>query len=176
MRRIAASQYRTMPWANGRGLTREIARRDPGGRLLWRLSLADVAEDGPFSAFPGLARILTVVEGAGMRLAGPALRLDARPWEPVHFSGDVALDGQLVAGPVRDLNLIFDPARLGPVPRILRGAARIEAAIETLLWLAEAGAAAPPLHPGDSAALAPGEALDLPEGASAVALELWPAR
>ena len=150
MRRIAASQYRTMPWANGRGLTREIARRDPGGSLLWRLSLADVAEDGPFSAFPGLARILTVVEGAGMRLAHPATPgpatpdLEARPWVPVHFSGDVALDGQLVAGPVRDLNLIFDPARLGPVPRILRGAPRIEAAIETLLWLAEAGAAAPP--------------------------------
>lgn len=176
MRRIAASQYRTMPWANGRGLTREIARADPGGRLLWRLSLADVAEDGPFSVFPDLARILTVVEGAGIRLAGPALSLDARPWEPVQFSGALALDGQLTAGPVRDLNLIFDPARLRPVPRILRGAARIEAATDMLLWLAPAGAAAPPLRPGDSAALAAGEALVLPEGASAVALELWPTR
>lgn len=176
MRRIGAKTFRVMPWANGRGVTREIARAEQDGALLWRLSLADVAEDGSFSAFPGLARILTVVEGAGMRLAGPETALAAKPWVPVRFSGDMAIEGRLAAGPVRDLNLIFDPARLRPRVRIVTGAGRIEAATATLLWLDSLGAGASPLRPGDSAELARGEALDLPDGARAAVLELWPAR
>ena len=34
----------------------------------WRVSVADVAADGPFSRFPGVDRVLVLIAGAGMRL------------------------------------------------------------------------------------------------------------
>lgn len=59
------------PWANGGGITREIAALRGAGGILWRISLADVDAEGPFSVFAGLRRILTVIEGAGMVLEDP---------------------------------------------------------------------------------------------------------
>ncbi len=77
MRIILASDFQTQPWKNGGGITHEIARKDDGNGLLWRLSIAEVASDGPFSAFTGLSRILTVIDGAGLWLDTPHGRLDA---------------------------------------------------------------------------------------------------
>ena len=130
MRIISPGDFTAMPWRNGGGVTHEIARAEQDGRLLWRLSIAEVASDGPFSAFAGLMRILTVIEGAGMALGTPDGTLDARPLTPVRFSGDVPVLGQLVAGPVRDFNLIFDPRNIagnvevvdGPDDRVGNGA------------------------------------------------------
>ncbi len=36
--------------------------------FIWRVSVADVASDGPFSRFPGIDRTIMLLEGAGMRL------------------------------------------------------------------------------------------------------------
>ncbi|MCY1127386.1 HutD family protein [Frigidibacter sp. RF13] len=112
MRLITADQFVTQPWKNGGGVTHEIAREDRDGQLLWRLSIAEVASDGPFSAFPGLTRILTVIAGAGLHLHTPEGCLEALPYTPVRFSGDTAIDSRLIDGPVRDFNLIWDAARL----------------------------------------------------------------
>ena len=58
-----------MPSLNGRGTTTELAREDaPDGTMLWRLSAADVIEDGPFSTLPGIDRILLLTEGEGFDL------------------------------------------------------------------------------------------------------------
>lgn len=111
MRIIPPDQFLTQPWKNGGGVTHEIARAEEDGALLWRLSIAEVATDGPFSAFPGLTRILTVIEGAGLHLDTPDTRLDALPLKPVRFSGDLPIDSQLIDGPVRDFNLIWDATR-----------------------------------------------------------------
>lgn len=100
------------PWKNKGGVTREIAAQIDGERLVWRLSVADVETDGPFSIFPGASRVLTVIEGAGLRLAHAGGVIAAAPGRPVRFSGDVAIDCTLVAGSVRDFNLIFDPSRV----------------------------------------------------------------
>lgn len=58
-------------WKNGGGVTREIAVFPEGAGMddfVWRASLAEVAADGPFSAFPGIDRTITLAEGAGMDL------------------------------------------------------------------------------------------------------------
>ena len=100
-----------VPWKNGGGVTREIVRRHmDDGQLVWRLSIADVASEGPFSAFPGLQRILTVIEGEGMvleRLTQDALAADL--FKPVAFSGDEPINGLLPNGPCRDFNVIWNP-------------------------------------------------------------------
>jgi len=108
MRIILPQMFQTQAWKNGGGVTHEIAREDREGRMAWRLSIAEVAQDGPFSAFPGLSRILTVLEGAGIDLVADAGTLDARPLAPVAFSGETPIFGRLVDGPIRDFNLIFD--------------------------------------------------------------------
>lgn len=109
---ILPTQFTTMPWKNGGGVTHEIAREQREGSILWRLSIAEVASDGPFSLFPGLTRLLTVIEGKGMQLEASSRVIEAMPLRPVRFSGDEPIFGRLADGPVRDLNLIFDGARI----------------------------------------------------------------
>ena len=65
IRIIDSSTARQLPWKNGKGETIELARAERDGALLWRLSMATVAEDGPFSIFAGIERNLTVLDGAG---------------------------------------------------------------------------------------------------------------
>ncbi len=103
--------YRQTAWKNGGGRTTEIAMHPPGtdyAGFAWRVSVADVARDGPFSVFEGVDRILVLLQGAGLRLAreGGALEIRA-PYEPVRFAGDIAYEGSLYAGPVRDFNLMI---------------------------------------------------------------------
>jgi environmental stress-induced protein Ves len=114
-----------MPWRNGGGTTWEIARGrvdgrpdgDPGGDWHWRFSLAEIASDGPFSAFPHIDRLLTVAAGEGIALTidGAAPRRLGRG-DAIQFRGEAAIGCALVAGPTRDLNLMVDRrfARLVP--------------------------------------------------------------
>jgi len=115
-------EYPAMPWKNGGGITREIALKEDAGGFLWRLSLADVDQDGPFSAFPGRHRILTVISGAGIRLidADTDTVLTALPHDPVHFDGRLAIQGALIDGPIRDLNVMIDPTRIQADVTVLR--------------------------------------------------------
>lgn len=115
MRHLRPSDGVTTPWKNGGGTTTQIAVAPEGAglvdRFLWRVSLAHVASDGPFSIFAGYDRHLVVVEGEGMRLALPDGERTLAPLVPVSFSGDDPSHGTLVRGPVRDFNLMVDRAR-----------------------------------------------------------------
>ncbi|WP_052121682.1 HutD/Ves family protein [Inquilinus limosus] len=113
---ISPAQHRLMPWRNGGGRTAEIAVEpaDTPSGFRWRLSLAEVESDGPFSPFPACGRTIMLLSGRGMDLtiADPGdlprtVRID-RPHEPFDFDGEAATSCRLVAGPVRDLNVIAD--------------------------------------------------------------------
>lgn len=110
-----------VPWRNGGGVTREIARAEGDSGWLWRLSVADVGADGPFSHFPGMTRILTVIEGAGVDLLTPEGTIAARPDRPVAFSGETPVEGRLCAGPIRNINLIHDAGATTAEVTPLRG-------------------------------------------------------
>ena len=106
-RLLGPADYRVMPWANGRGSTTELLRQDDtNGAMLWRLSMARVTEDGPFSMFPNIERNLTVIEGPGFDLVGDQTQLRADPLCPVGFSGDVAISAQNVTADAIDFNLM----------------------------------------------------------------------
>ncbi|MEY9948084.1 HutD family protein [Kitasatospora sp. GAS1066B] len=101
---LPAAARTVTPWRNGGGRTREVAA-DPGGA--WRVSLAEVAADGPFSVFPGLARILTVVDGPGLELTvGDHAPVTVPPLRPFAFPGDLPTSARLLGGPVTALNLM----------------------------------------------------------------------
>ena len=113
---VRAADVRPEPWANGGGTTRELARADDGS---WRISLADIGSDGPFSVFAGRHRVLTVVDG-------PVLDLDVdgephvvEPQRPFAFSGDAAVVASVPEGPVQALNVVVDPAVVQPFVTVL---------------------------------------------------------
>ena len=113
MRRLTPADYRQMPWRNGGGTTTELVIAPEGERFLYRVSIADVASDGPFSRFDGYDRHIMLLSGAGMTLdCGTHGRIDlVAPFEPHAFSGDWDVAGTLANGPVRDFNLMVDRAR-----------------------------------------------------------------
>ncbi len=108
MRIIPKSEYRVTPWKNGGGTTAEIfVSPERGGRFDWRVSIATVATNGPFSNFMGYERHIMVLAGDGMLLEideNTKQRLE--PMAPFSFSGDSNTYGHLITGPVSDFNLI----------------------------------------------------------------------
>lgn len=112
MKYLSAADYSVMPWKNGRGTTIEIARDVPDEGFGWRLSIADISQDAPFSTFPGLSRIISVLEGAGMTLTvDGTLSNHLRRYDAFAFSGDAKTSCALLDGPITDFNVIFDPRR-----------------------------------------------------------------
>jgi len=111
MRIIRAADCKTTPWKNGGGSTTEIAAAPEGASMHdfdWRISMAQVAADGPFSDFPGIDRTLTVIRGGGMVLtAGDNASVTlSHGSEPASFAGDVPTSARLTAGPITDLNVM----------------------------------------------------------------------
>ena len=110
--KLGPDDYRTMPWKNGAGSTTELVIEPPGATLAdgfhWRVSMATVAESGPFSSFPGYDRTLLLLEGQGLELEhGPHGRvLLPGPLVPVRFRGEWATTGRLLGVPCLDFNVM----------------------------------------------------------------------
>ncbi|MEV3856226.1 HutD family protein [Streptomyces sp. NPDC050095] len=128
VRLLPAASRDAVAWKNGGGVTREIACAPDGAGMddfLWRASLAEVAADGPFSAFPGVDRTLTMVEGDGMELTvdGVATLVES-PGEPRDFAGDVATHCRLLGGrTVVNFNVMWrrDALAAPPSVAVVRG-------------------------------------------------------
>jgi environmental stress-induced protein Ves len=109
-RLVPKSAFNRMTWKNGLGTSWEIARGDrPSGVASWRLSIAEIGADAPFSVFPNIERHLTVIEGDGIVLSSPVdgeRRLNC--FESLRFAGEDPIRARPIAGPTRDLNLMVD--------------------------------------------------------------------
>ena len=111
MKILRAADHKRMPWKNGGGETVEIAISPDGAGLTdfdWRVSMATVASDGPFSVFPGIDRTLSILEGEGMRLfiEGREPVLLTQESEPLAFAADIAVSATLPNGTITDLNVM----------------------------------------------------------------------
>ena len=101
------SEHRAMPWANGLGTSYEVASdRNADGKWTWRVAIAPVVLDGPFSKLPGVDRELVVIEGNRMVLEVDGESVECLPGRVIRFSGDSATIARLVDRPVVDLGLM----------------------------------------------------------------------
>ncbi len=106
LRLIHAQDCAPQPWRNGDGQTRELLVWPPEGEWQLRISRADIAADGPFSAFPGVQRWFAVLQGSGVELALPMPQTLRAGDAPLEFDGTAAPDCRLLDGPTQDLNLM----------------------------------------------------------------------
>ena len=86
-----------------------------GAGLLWQVSIADLAADGPFSDVPGLDRHFALLSGAAtLRSADPAFEhagTVATP--PFAFQGDWPVECTVDQRPARALNVMTRRGRAG---------------------------------------------------------------
>ena len=107
MRIQRVDEHLAMPWANGLGTSYEVASdRNADGEWTWRVAIAPVVLDGPFSVMPGVDRELVVIEGNGMVLNVDDESVKCMPGQVVRFSGDSVTIARLVDGPTVDLGLM----------------------------------------------------------------------
>jgi uncharacterized protein len=111
-----------VPWKNGGGVTREVAVWPPVAGMddfLWRVSIAEVLEAGPFSYFDAVDRTLMVLRGH-LVLAFTDFEIDLQPGDdPFAFQGDEPCTGTPFGGPAIDLNVMVRRGRvLASVERV----------------------------------------------------------
>lgn len=103
-------QLPAIPWKNGGGFTRELGVFPAGtgfDDFLWRASVADVEQNGPFSMLPGIDRVIVLLEGDGMLLHGQGgTHALVEPYEPYVFAGEAPIDALLCGSATRDFNLM----------------------------------------------------------------------
>jgi len=105
---VHAPTIAPQPWRNGGGQTRELLTWPLGPDWQVRISRADIESDGPFSAFPGVERWFTVLEGAGVALQfAEKERILKSGDAPLVFDGAAAPGCRLLHGPTQDLNLMI---------------------------------------------------------------------
>ncbi len=106
LRILRASSYVSTAWKNGGGLTElvAIAADEPPA---WRVSIASIERDGPFSDFSGYDRTIVSLSGNGPTLAfasGDERALVTL--SPFAFRGEAQVVARLSDGPVRDFNVM----------------------------------------------------------------------
>lgn len=140
-RRVDVAAMVAQRWKNGAGWTREIAVGPSGAGthdFAWRLSVAEVEREAPFSAFPGIDRCIVVLRGEGMALHDEAggLVQALQPLAPWAFAGERSLSARLPAGPCQDFNVMTRRGAWRAEVAVLREPARLEGGDTTLLLVA----------------------------------------
>jgi len=102
--------FQTLPWRNGLGSTVELLAEtsNKNEAFSWRLSIASVANDGPFSDFSGYDRTLLLLEGSGITLNKPngIFKVLNSSLDYANFKGEDLIDATLHNGPIKDFNIM----------------------------------------------------------------------
>lgn len=106
------NEIAAVPWKNGQGITREIVcEKDEHEKILYRISVADIQVDSAFSCYENIDRKLSILQGNGVKLfkdSGNLILTQNTGY--FGFSGDEAIYSELILGPVRDFNVMVNPA------------------------------------------------------------------
>jgi environmental stress-induced protein Ves len=103
-----------MPWKNGLGTTTELFVEPDSaasGLFDWRLSMARVAGEAPFSHFEDVDRLLMVLEGTLTLNIQGAARTMTRDDSAAEFPGEAVVRARASPPGVLDLNLMLRRGR-----------------------------------------------------------------
>ena len=108
---IRYAELRPQPWRNGGGMTRDLASHPEiasaqDGAWDWRVSISEVSKAGDYSSFPGVERVLTVIDGELLVLSVDGKEQPLEKYRPFRFSGEAASSGTLPTGDVRNLDVM----------------------------------------------------------------------
>jgi len=110
IRLLKAADRAAVPWKNGGGITHDVIVSPAGATMDtfdWRVSIAEIAGDGPFSRFPGIDRKLAVLKGkVALTVEGAEATVLSPETAALNFHGESAVTGHLVDGPSTDLNVM----------------------------------------------------------------------
>ena len=145
---MALADTAPLPWKNGGGTTRELLAWPPGvADWHWRISVAQVDADGPFSVFEGVQRWFAVLDGAGVQLAlgqgsGLVMQQLTQQSEAFCFDGALPVDCSLLDGPTQDFNLMVRSAYARAQMQRVRGTLAVSAQNGSVcaLWAGALGA------------------------------------
>ncbi|MFC0403338.1 HutD/Ves family protein [Paraburkholderia rhizosphaerae] len=156
---IRGADLHATRWKNGGGITREIAVYPAAAEFdtfVWRVSVADVEQAGPFSRFAGIDRTLVLISGAGMLLDEGQGRTHAltQPFDIARFAGETAIDARLVEGATRDFNLMVRRGVASGNIEVWRAGSAHTVSADTVLLFCAAGSVDVVPSAGEPVALA----------------------
>lgn len=127
---LRPDDYREMTWKNGKGVTVEIAISPEAATVDdfdWRVSMATVSEDGPFSSFPGIDRTLSVLDGKGLELTveGEAPARLTVETAPHGFAADKPTQARLIGGKLTDFNVMTRRGKCTHSVEMITASARV---------------------------------------------------
>jgi len=109
------------PWKNGGGTTQSLICWPSPSQWVFRMSVARIDSDGPFSEFVGVERWFAVLRGNGVTLQFPDRRVVLGHKDPaLQFSGETACQCSLTRGPTLDFNLMVQgiSAKMARIDRL----------------------------------------------------------
>ncbi len=144
MKTIGFDELNASPWKNGGGTTRELAIEPNGASfetLDWRASIADIGASGPFSVFPGLDRIIVLLDGEGVRMEFDDGRVHdlTSPFEPYAFAGEQPVFARLVGEASRDFNVMLRRGVVAGQVQVWRTASSLACNAGSLLFFCADG-------------------------------------
>jgi environmental stress-induced protein Ves len=159
-------------WANGLGVTRVLAKR-----LAWRLSIAELRGRMPFSAFPGVDRLLIPLSAPTVDLTVDGVERRVTREQGIRFRGESRVVATADRGGVSVVNLMVKRGLAAPAYRIetRRGVVRVDPAATVTVLLAGAATVDDlPLPPGSALLQSPRERLIRCESALIARFDLSP--
>lgn len=108
------ADQKTSPWKNGGGVTTQLAAHPSDAGIddfEWRVSVAQVDGPNDFSTFPGVDRIIVLLEGRRMALTVDGAQMSLTRNVPFEFRGESTVSCAIPNGSTRDLNVMTRRAR-----------------------------------------------------------------
>ena len=127
MQVLSESDFRTVPWKNGGGVTIDLLMRPADAThetFDLRLARAPITSEGPFSSYPGIDRIITLIRGQRLDLDFGGKTLSLTPFAPALFDSTLAPRSRLPDGPVEVINVMTRRSVWTSSVEVLRGAQR----------------------------------------------------
>lgn len=120
---VAAADVAPRPWHNGGGTARDLLTWPSADDWRVRVALAEIEADGPFSSYPKVQRVFTIVGGGAVELSiGGALhhvRPEAK--DGLAFDAGAVTTCRRLGGKTSALNL-FMRGMTGTIKRLAAGA------------------------------------------------------